>query len=962
MGDPVSGLLGQNNHTGGLQDRVHQESSIFGTLQVNPDSQIQRSESGLREGNFRSAPEKGHLHCGRKQVSQPTPLIVFPDSKKARFLASNHQPQTYQQSFHSPEEVQDGKLGCHPSFSSTRPVGYINRPEGRLPPRSNSPFSPTVPVLPVPKRRLLLQSHAVWPFDRTSGVHPHHQNSLGIPKKERNSHLRISRRLAPSSPLLRGSHPHNHLHHQSAQPPRLDSERAKVIPSTKSGRNLFRRRTGFPRRNRISHPRENPVSNPVVNPTIKTSSRPSQTMVKTSGPNGEHGRHHPVLQIVHETFADPPTQTLHTGEQSTVQTGSSDRGRLASHFLVDASTQCCLGKEVCGTSPEVIHHDGCLHDRLGSSVGLFDSLRPLGRLPQEPPHQSVGDGSSLPGHQPMETLPQRPHDYCIVRQLDHSLLHQSPRRNQVSIPLSEDMETSTSVQTAQHSSQGNSSSGPAQCHGRCPLPRNPIRDGVVTLPDMGQPHFPNLRQTNGGPLCVTGQRQTTNLLHQAVSSPSMDDRRPGLPLEQSICLRLPSVVPDPESSFEAEGVQRNPAPGSSLLAQPTVVSHSPGDAGGSSVQISNQGQSAHSERREDLPSTSETPPSDCLESFIRRYTNKGLSQEAAVIASGARRPSTVSTYNSRLSKFKSWSTERGVDPVAAPVSSISEFLLMLFSEGKQVSTIRNYRSAISSIHNGFPDGSTIGSNEAISHLLKGMFNKRPPRKRLPPSWAINDVLSGLAVSPYEPMDNTSLELLTYKTLFLVAAASGRRRSEIHALTIKKGFIRFSQDGVFLLPDPRFLTKNETASFTPGEIYLPNISSSSSIPEDRKLCPVRALKWYLQRTKQLRSSDNLFIIPKSPYGPASKDTISKWIVKLIMPHASPDDPVHAHQLRAQSASRAWFDGVSLPDILKAAAWKTPSTFVSCYLTDVVSREGAFARSALGVPVQRRRPVLPPTSRC
>ena len=35
-------------------------------------------------------------------------------------------------------------------------------------------------------------------------------------------------------------------------------------------------------------------------------------------------------------------------------------------------------------------------------------------------------------------------------------------------------------------------------------------------------------------------------------------------------------------------------------------------------------------------------------------------------------------------------------------------------------------------------------------------------------------------------------------------------------------------------------------------------------------------------------------------------------------------------------------------MKAAAWKTPSSFVSCYLTDTISAEGAFARSGLRIP--------------
>ncbi|KAJ8043910.1 TBC1 domain family member 10B [Holothuria leucospilota] len=293
-------------------------------------------------------------------------------------------------------------------------------------------------------------------------------------------------------------------------------------------------------------------------------------------------------------------------------------------------------------------------------------------------------------------------------------------------------------------------------------------------------------------------------------------------------------------------------------------------------------------------------------------------------------------------RFRDWSTEKALDPLDAPVEAIADFFVTLLTRG-------------------FPDGSSIGTNTALCHLLKGMFNKRPPRKCLTPSWSINDVLTTLSLPPYEPMHNSTLELLTYKTLFLIAAASARRRSELHALTTKKGFIRFSQSGVFLIPDPSFLTKKETISFTPGEIYLPSISSASSISEDKRVCPVRALKWYLEKTRLIRTSERLFLIPRSPFNPASKDTLSRWLVKLITPHSSPDDPVLAHQLRAHASSKAWFSGVSLDNILRAAAWKTPSTFVACYLSDVISQEGAFTRAVLGVP-DHRHPVLPPSSQC
>ena len=56
------------------------------------------------------------------------------------------------------------------------------------------------------------------------------------------------------------------------------------------------------------------------------------------------------------------------------------------------------------------------------------------------------------------------------------------------------------------------------------------------------------------------------------------------------------------------------------------------------------------------------------------------------------------------------------------------------------------------------------------------------------------VLNALTKSPFEPHDMASIEfkLLTFKTVFLLALASGARRGEIHALG--QSHIRWSSDG------------------------------------------------------------------------------------------------------------------------------------------------------------------------
>ena len=62
--------------------------------------------------------------------------------------------------------------------------------------------------------------------------------------------------------------------------------------------------------------------------------------------------------------------------------------------------------------------------------------------------------------------------------------------------------------------------------------------------------------------------------------------------------------------------------------------------------------------------------------------------------------------------------------------------------------------------------------------------------------------------PFEPIDKTDLKCLTFKTVFLLTIASGRRRSEIHALLGTEDSIRcgLKASSVFLQFFAGFLAK------------------------------------------------------------------------------------------------------------------------------------------------------------
>ena len=68
-----------------------------------------------------------------------------------------------------------------------------------------------------------------------------------------------------------------------------------------------------------------------------------------------------------------------------------------------------------------------------------------------------------------------------------------------------------------------------------------------------------------------------------------------------------------------------------------------------------------------------------------------------------------------------------------------------------------------------------------------------------------------------------------------------------------------------------------------QIVIPALGPTVGDHPDRKLCPVRALKAYLERTKEpevRHGKTQLFLNPKKPESDISQVHISIWIKKLV----------------------------------------------------------------------------------
>ena len=447
------------------------------------------------------------------------------------------------------------------------------------------------------------------------------------------------------------------------------------------------------------------------------------------------------------------------------------------------------------------------------------------------------------------------------------------------------------------------------------------------------------------PICDKGEQPATSLLHVGLGPHGLRSGCHDHQLEQDAGSCVSSHRSDTQGPGETLKIQElQDASNSPVVAQANAVPEAAVSSGSRADQPASDG-GAHPSPGQDTDSTDDDPgpAPDCMEYFVRSYTADGLSEEAANLAAKARRPSTGATYNSHLSKYFSWCQGRQISPHKAPLGAVAEFLTEQFKhKNAKPRSVRCFRTAIAAIHHGFDGGLTVSTSPTLSNLIKGAFHERPPERSLVPAWDLSLALDTIADSPYKLMHLLDLPELTRKTVFLVAAASGRRVSEIHALSMKEEHLSFSSGGVSLLPRAGFLAKKQTLDFCPKPIVLLDLRKVSGSSDCRPWCPVRALKYYLQKTERLRirqdgtREDRLFSHHGQPVYPAKKSTMARWIIQVIKESLNKKElqlagsHVRAHDLRSQMASWALYKGASIQEVMDAAGWSSPSTFQSVYL--------------------------------
>lgn len=759
-------------------------------------------------------------------------------------------------------------------------------------------------------------------------------SSAGSFKKTEHTASRVSRRLVRAEPNTQESFTRQSVQSKSPLSTRIHDKQRQIKSRTYSKSTLHRRSIQSQTRPGLSLFRENTG---IKNQSVSNASRSdnSQRLSDFVGHDCILSRSDTKCKVVHASNPTTSVTKLESSQDEFESVCSNTSWADSTFQMVVTGSEHFEGS-MCTTKcfPDYNHHR-CKQFGLGWTYEQPYRARKLVIDGENGTYQLFGNESGFSNIETFSSTFEEPECDDQIR-FDNGLsIPESTRWDKIS----EVMPINLGALEPCHSEQDHSESSPhfgeGQCFGRYAEQTENCANGMGSEQNSGLSIVQSLGESIDRSFCDNRKQANSIVLFMDKSSSSICDRCTLNKLEQDVCLCVSSNSIDRESSgtLTEPGSMHNHSD-CSILAETVLVPSVVESVDSTPCQTTVQSESAISSKRQDSPSRSKNVESDCMVGIDRRLSSKGFSKQTRKLLKSSWRQGTQRDYKCKFRQFSDWCQKQEIDPYAASLSDCANFLTFLFFDKKLAyKTINGYRSMLSAVLP--PIGKTpIGQHPFIIRLLKGIFNERPPVKKLVPEWDLSLVLGWLQKPPFEPMREASLKYTTWKTCFLVAITTFQRCSDIQALQLGETNVNVQKKGVTFLRTG--LSKTDRPGHMKTSIFVP------AFTHNKLLDPKRALSYYLKKTEVSRKEGSneklkLFLAINKPHNPVSKQTISKWLVKTIQGAYQKENKrvpkVRGHSTRSVGPSWALFKGASLVQIMESADWTTESTFVKHYLKPV-----------------------------
>ena len=845
------------------------------------------------------------------------------------------------QPFPPPPSFPYGDPFLHQGLDSQGRLCDVSGPPRCLFPYPHSPSSPEMASFFLERNPIPVQGSSVRPGACPLDFFQGGTGALHSPSQSWNSHQGLLGRLVNPSiqsvslqPTCTGR---PHLVQEAGLYPKLREIRASPVSAVYVPRHPFQHGC----LDRLPLSTENPTT-PVVPPFTPDSTR--SVGLIPSFPPGLNG-----IAFLSPSFRPSSQETLPTCfSPSLVPVPSGLAPQNSARPMVQRVSGAMAGPSLAsGGSPShsppssrVLVH-GRFEQGLGRSHGPSFSVRHVATIPADLAYQPSGIGSGRPGSERVSPFNKR--QTCSSPHGQHvsPILSEQTRGRPLDISVSESRRSTSLVSGAEDHPDSEAYFRETECVSRSveQSAYDPAH-GMDSRQDCSSSGVGSLVHSSLGSLRDKIQQSPS---HIRISSPrprGMGSRCPQHPLGKSPRIRLSPYTSDRKSAQESSRGERYPDPNSPHVACPIMVP-------GADTPITRSSSKA--------PCRSKVPSSTKVRCNPRQPRRTGLTRLATVRSSlsslGASRDTqemvllqhrsgTSNVYTSAWDKWSEWCVSNSVNPCNPLPIQFANYLSHLFKVRNLAAlTVKVHRAAISSTMRQI-GGPSFADEPLLNAVVKSAALQEAKSARRAPAWDLFLVLKALRSDPYEPIHLISLPHLTRKTAFLLMLASGRRGSEVHALSGTE--VHLEADGSLSLNFlPGFLAKNQKPGDPSPKIFIkPLTNILCPDDEDRSLCPVRSLREYRRRTSSMRTSQRgLFLSVREAHKKdISRSSIARWVKQVIV-----DAYVRAgvsldgisarpHELRALSASVAFINDCSLQSILDAAYWRSNGVFIDFYLRD------------------------------
>ncbi len=193
------------------------------------------------------------------------------------------------------------------------------------------------------------------------------------------------------------------------------------------------------------------------------------------------------------------------------------------------------------------------------------------------------------------------------------------------------------------------------------------------------------------------------------------------------------------------------------------------------------------------------------------------------------------------------------------VSHMLAFLQEQLDKGCTTSTLKGYVAAIA-VNHSLMANQSVSRNVLVVKFLWGAQRLNLPRLHTVSTWDLSIVLRALRGPSSEPLQSADLQHLSLRTALILVIVLVKKVSDLQALSVSASCLEFEPNDCRVVFKPRhsYVPKVLSIPFRARVMTLLAFPSSEGEQVPNSLCPVQALRVYVERSGLCRHSEQFFV--------------------------------------------------------------------------------------------------------